>query len=210
MYSAGRSRLNSMNTSGQYGKLGNGGMNGSAATKDLGASAMWHILTTEPQREFSVAAGLVGYRVTVYLPTYPVRVRAAPNTGKQFRAVDKPLFPGYLFARMASGGDWKAVHRVSGITGYLNGPEGPKLISDAGIALVRQSEKAALAASKIEREKPFKPGDQVRIDEDGNPWTGLDGVVERLDKFDRAVILLMMPNMAWPVSIATASLREVG
>lgn len=172
--------------------------------------ADWHILTTEPQREFAVAAGLVGYRVTNYLPTYPVRVACAPNTGKKFRIVDRPMFRGYLFARLPDGAAWKAMHRVSGIAGYLRGPDGPKLISDAGIALVKQSEKALLAASKIEREKPFKPGDHVRIDEDGNPWTGLDGVVERFDKSDRAVILLMMPNMAWPVSIATASLREVG
>ena len=172
--------------------------------------ADWHILTTEPQREFAVASGLVGYRVTVYLPTYPVRVRAAPNAGKQFRIVDRQLFPGYLFAQMADGAAWKAMHRVSGIAGYLRGPEGPKLISDAGIDLVRQSEKAMLAASKIEREKPFKPGDHVRIDEDGNPWTGLNGVVERLDKSDRAVILLIAAHSAWPVSIATASLREAG
>ena len=172
--------------------------------------ADWHILTIEPQREFAVAAGLVGYGVTIYLPTYPVRVRSAPNTGKKFRIVDRPMFHGYLFARMDDGAAWKAMHRVSGIAGYLRGPEGPKLISDAGIALVRQSQKAMLAASKIERGNPFKPGDHVRIDDDGNPWTGLDGVVERLDKSDRAVILLMMPNMAWHVSIATASLREVG
>lgn len=171
---------------------------------------MWHILTTEPQRELAVAAGLVGYGVTIYLPTYPVRVACAPNTGKKLRIVDRPMFPGYLFARLADGDAWRAMHRVSGIAGYLRGPEGPKLVSEVGIDLVRQSEKALLAASKIEREKPFKPGDHVRIDEDGNPWTGLDGVVERLDKADRAVILLMMPNMAWPVSIATASLREVG
>ncbi len=170
----------------------------------------WHILTTEPQREFAVAGGLVGYRVTVYLPTYPVRVRAAPNTGKPFRIVDRPLFPGYLFAKLDDGAAWKAVHRVSGISGYLRGPEGPKLISDAAIALVRQSEKAMVEAPKAEREKPFKPGDHVRIDEDGNPWTGLDGFVERIDKSDRAVILLMTAHSAWPVSIATASLREVG
>ena len=171
---------------------------------------MWHILTTEPQREFAVAGGLAGYGVTVYLPTYPVRVACAPNTGKKFRIVYRPRFPGYLFAQMANGACWEATRRVGGVKGYLRGPEGPKLISDAAIALVRQSEKTMLPESKIEGEKPFKPGDHVRIDEDGNPWTGLDGIVKRIDKSDRAVILLMMPNMAWPVSIATASLREVG
>lgn len=171
---------------------------------------MWHILTTEPQREVSVASGLVGYRVAVYLPTYPVRVKAAPNTGKQFRIVDRPLFPGYLFAKMADGACWEAVHRVGRVSGYLRGPEGPRLLSDAAIALVRQSEKAMVEASKAEREKPFKPGDHVRIDEYGNPWTGLTGVVERLDKSDRAVIMLIAAHSAWPVSIATASLREAG
>ncbi len=165
----------------------------------------WHILTTEPRREFAAAAGLVGYRVTVYLPTYQVRVPAPPRVRKPYMLVDRPLFTGYLFARIASGDDWKAVHRVSGLSGYLHSGGVPNLISDAAIALVRDVERE-LAEKVGVYKKPFKPGDHIRIDQERNPWTGLCGIVERLDKNDRAIIELMGKRISVPVEV----LRAVG
>ncbi len=158
----------------------------------------WHILTTEPRREFAAAAGLVGYRVTVYLPTYQVRVPAPPRVRKPYMLVDRPLFTGYLFARIATGGDWKAVHRVSGLSGYLHSGGVPNLISEAAIALVRDVEKELAEKAGVD-EKPFKPGDHIRIDQERNVWTGLEGFVERLDKNDRAVILLMNRRVNVPI-----------
>lgn len=165
----------------------------------------WHILTTEPRREFTAAAGLVGYRVPVYLPTYQVRVPAPPRVRKPYMLVDRPLFTGYLFARILSGCDWKAVHRVSGISGYLHSGGVPNLISEAAIALVRDVERE-LAENAWVDEKPFKPGDHIRIDQDKNPWTGLCGIVERIDKSDRAIIELMGKRISVPIE----ALRPAG
>lgn len=165
----------------------------------------WHILTTEPRREFSVAAGLVGYRVTVYLPTEQVRVPAPPRVQKPYMLVDRPLFRGYLFAKIATGCDWQAMHRVPGVSGYLHSREGPKLISEAAITVVRELERK-LAEKAMIVEKRFKPGDHVRIDQDRNPWTGLCGLVERLDKSDRAIIELMGKRISVPIE----ALRPAG
>lgn len=167
--------------------------------------ADWHILTTEPRREFSVAAGLVGYRVQVYLPTYQVHIPAPPRARKPYMLVDRPLFTGYLFARIATGSDWEAVHRVSGLSGYLHGPDGPNLISEAAIALVRDVERELAEKAGVD-EKPFKPGDHIRIDQEKNPWTGLDGLVTRLDKSDRVIIELMGKRISVPIE----ALRPAG
>lgn len=168
----------------------------------------WNILTTDPRREFAVTAGLVGYGVTVYLPTCQCRVRAAPNTGKEWRTVDRPLFPSYLFARMAGGAAWKAAHALAGYSGYLRAGDEPATLSEAAIAMVRVVEEDLAKKAMVKREAPFQPGDTVRIEEDGNPWTGLMGTVERLDKSDRTILLLIVAGNSWRVSVPTMCLRD--
>ena len=162
--------------------------------------ADWHVLTTEPRREFAAAHGLVGHGVTTYLPTVQVRVRAAPITKKPFRLVDRPLFPGYIFARIGSGGDWKAVHSVSGLSGYLRGPDGPKRISEAAIASVRHIENVLLLKAR-EAAKMWKLGDVVEISGDEwSAWKNRAFTVESIDKSSRATLLLIA-EQSFPVRV---------
>ena len=168
--------------------------------------ADWHVLTTEPRREFAAARGLIGHGVTTYLPTVLVRVRAAPITRKPFRLVDRQLFPGYLFARIASGGDWKAVHSVSGLSGYLRGPEGPKLISEAAIASVMHMEDVLLLKAK-EAAKMWMPGDVVEISGDEwSAWKNRAFRIEEIDKTSRATLLLIA-KQSWPVRVTAPVIR---
>lgn len=146
---------------------------------------MWNVLTTEPRREASVAAGLIGRGVTVYLPLYRERVRAAPNTAAQFRVVDKPLFPGYLFAKM-QGDAWNAARRVAGYAGYLRSGDAPATLSEAAIDAVRRLE--ADLATRAPCESLFRPGDAVRITDDNSPWCGIEATVRGLDKRDYVII----------------------
>lgn len=164
--------------------------------------ADWHILTIEPRREFTVAASLAGSGVTIYLPTYQVRVGA----GRLTRLIDRPLFPGYLFARMASGASWRAVHSAAGYSGYLRCGEYPATLSEAAIVLVRKVEEEMAAKAKV-RESRFQRGDEVVIDEDKNPWMGLHGIVEKLDKTDRVIIEIIEHGNSWRISVPVDCLK---
>lgn len=169
----------------------------------------WHIITTEPRREFAVAAGLVGWGVPTYLPTHQVRVRAAPITRKPFRMEDRPLFPGYVFAQLGSGRGWKAVHAISGLSGYLRGADGPRTISDAAVAAVRRVE-GELLESAQKAAKVWNPGDRVEIDGDEwSVWKDCVFSIQAIDKSSRATLLLMA-EQSWPVRVTApiARLKE--
>jgi transcription antitermination factor NusG len=64
------------------------------------AAGRWHVAQTEPRREtlaaHAVAAAAAG--LVAYLPRRFERVRA----GRRERAVERPMFPSYLFVRCRS------------------------------------------------------------------------------------------------------------
>lgn len=158
----------------------------------------WHIITTDPRREFALAGHLVGRGVTVYCPTYQITKRRGPSA-KRVR-IDRPMFPGYLFA-MASDATARAVRSATGFRGYLCGPEGPSALSEAAVAAVRQIEEELALAVKAKHGAPFLVGDTVRLSAapEHHPFCGFDAIVQRLDNRDRATLCLMLHGRSWQI-----------
>ena len=160
----------------------------------------WNIVTTTPRREFAVMSGLSEWGVTAYLPVMRFRMRAAPTTGKPFRDEYRAMFSGYVFAQLGSGRGWTATHAIPGLVGYLRGHDGPKSISEAAIAAVRQIEEELLAEAEAAG-KVWKPGDRVEISGDEwSVWKDKLFSVESVDKSSRATLLLMA-EQNWPVRV---------
>lgn len=81
-------------------------------------SARWRVIVAEPRQEELAALSLAGLGYLpddVFLPTVKVPLRQ--------HHVTKPLFPGYLFARIdTTRPDWGAVYRARGVHNILAGP----------------------------------------------------------------------------------------
>jgi transcriptional antiterminator RfaH len=167
----------------------------------------WNILRIAPNREYSIIRHLVDRGLECYLPTYKIR----RGSGRMAKITDKPLFPGYMFIRMGQDGAEKAIHSFSGCLGYLIGLEGPKSLSEAAIALVRQVEEdmqTSFYAKAARRGWAFRPGDKVTVCRKYHPFDGIEAILQGVDKRDRAILLLMVPGRALTVSVSAQWLRE--
>jgi len=142
----------------------------------------WNIILTRPQSEFRAMAGLADYGFTAYLPTIRIIIRLGPGRTRVPRM--RPMFPGYLFLYGAVGRH-SLVHRVSGFRGFLMANVRLATLSAHAVALVRHAEVAMQDARPVSK---WSIGDRVRINKSDHPAHLLEGVVQSLDKHDRAVL----------------------
>lgn len=168
-------------------------------------SIAWHVLQTEPQREATAAGHLIGYRFDIYLPVMAVLVAA----GRRSRREQRPLFPGYLFVRVAPE-RMRLVYSVPGSRGLLReagGGEGSfAVIGEGAIDWIREQEKS-IARRVVENPTPFAVGDQVRFAE--GPLQGKTGPIEALADAERITVLINLLGRATPVVTAAHSLEAL-
>ena len=162
----------------------------------------WNVLTVDPNRELGVAAILTGLRFTCYVPTRPVRVRMPharrePTGRQRHRFVDRALFPRYIFLQVEQVPRWNVLRAIPGLKGYLRTGEAPATVSDAAVDAVREMERQVNDERRNPRKSwPFRAGDHVRIRDQRDPFFGIEGLLEKLDRRDRAVIALMASSGA--------------
>jgi transcription elongation factor/antiterminator RfaH len=153
----------------------------------------WYVLHCEPQRDLPVdrLVGNVGFE------TYAPRI---PKTRK--RNGDKPLFPGYVFVRLAlTGGSWNAIRTLPGVRCLVEIGGGPCPVDDGIVEGIRQ-----WVASRTP-ESPFPhPGDRVTIT--SGVFAHLDGVVcESLSSAERVAVLIDMMQRQVRVEIPVDSVE---
>jgi len=105
---------------------------------DLAAPAgAWHVAVTEPARERTAAAHLVGHRFGIYLPE---AVETTISRGRKITAA-RPLLPGYLFVfTWGIAQHWRRIWATPGIVGILVNDGRPVVVPDAAIDEVRAEE----------------------------------------------------------------------
>lgn len=169
---------------------------------------IWHVLRTEPQREATAAGHLIGRRFDVYLPM----VRGEIRRGKlRVRTpVERPMMPGYLFALLdPASGCWDRVRSAPGVLDFLHLEHRPATLSEHAIAAVRQIEEAEHDRRETGTKWPFRIGDVVRVGEPGGAMRGVIGVLQSLDRSDKAVLEVVSPSRAWRFDTPAAWLEAV-
>jgi transcription antitermination factor NusG len=149
----------------------------------------------------------------VYLPMvqrkqYPTTHRK-PST-KPVRSM--PMFRGYLFAHfdpeqsLAShsiypqssnrkGNLLQRVRSTTGVRGLLTVNGQFATLSEAAITAIYELEQQ-LAEQRKRKPASFVPGQMVRTTDSEELYSGLLGIVERVDKQDRVVLSLLLPGRA--------------
>lgn len=158
-------------------------------------SAGWVVLKTQPQREV-LAAGALRVRGVESFAPYLVGRRGT-------RAV--PLFPGYIFARVALySDDLLRIRSAPGVAYMLPRAAPPLLIPDAVVESLRVR---TTDPSLIQR--PLRQGDRVKVE--SGPFRWMEAVFDRrLNAAGRVRILLSLVHRTIAVSIEEGYLERVG
>ncbi|HEY8475452.1 MAG TPA: transcription termination/antitermination NusG family protein [Chloroflexota bacterium] len=162
----------------------------------------WFVARTKPRREFQACDVLARRGLDVYLPQVPSRrCDRAGSRGLE------PLFPGYLFCRLALGtAEWVVARSAPGVVHFLGAGGVPSALPDEVVEAIRSRVEA------LRRDgwpSPFRAGDHVLIAR--GPLAGLEAVFDRhLSPRGRARVFLEMVSRLVPIEIDVSMLRKAG
>lgn len=161
----------------------------------------WYIALTEPSRETTAAAGLVGRRFTCYLPTFIKSVWASRN---KRRKVTRPLFPGYLFVELQLGNEpWDYVRSVPGIREFLKTAGRPVTVPVMALDRIKLKEEELLLPPK-DRAAYWK-GKEIEVMK--GPFAGFLGPIERMNGRDRVQVMLSVFGRGVPVDLHESEIK---
>ena len=163
------------------------------------SQARWYAAYTCAQHEKRVAAELEAREVEHFLPLY-----SSVRRWKDRRVnLDLPLFPGYVFVRLALRNRLRVVQipsvvRLVGFGGL------PTALPDAEMEIMQ----SGLSQGRRAEPHPFLTvGRRVRIT--GGPFTGLEGVLKRKKSSLRVVVSLELIQRAVAVDVDAADVQGV-
>lgn len=165
---------------------------------DTQAEVAWYVVATRPKQESIARDHLVRQGYRVLLPEISLKKRRQ----RRWVAVTEPLFPGYLFVKIAFGEDDTAPIRSTRGCRYLVrfGEHRPPVPAEVLKALMGQ------AASLTEGGPLFTASETVRLE--NGPFAGLTAVFDMPKGDDRAQVLIDMLGKAQQVEVDTDQLTK--
>jgi transcriptional antiterminator RfaH len=167
---------------------------GSRAVDGVSDIGKWYVVHTQPFREKRAAThlGFQGFRT--FLPLHRKTVRHA----RQFRVVDAPFFPRYLFVRFSVEHDrWRSIYGTMGVSRLITANDRPLAVADA---LVAELLDRATPSGVLTVPAPLTNGQKVRLAV--GPFAGLTGTLAALD--DRQRVRVLLDLMGTEIAVTTA------
>jgi transcription antitermination factor NusG len=158
----------------------------------------WAVLRTQPRREPVAARSIGARRVESYLPWLP---------GARASDAAHPLFPGYVFARVATDSDdLLRIRSAPGVAYVLPRDSTPVLLPDRFVESIRAHERELSAESPA---RTFHRGDRVIVV--SGPFKWIEGLFDRtLSASGRVRILLNLVHGSVSVQMEAAELKRAG
>lgn len=168
----------------------------SAVEDDAYSTGAWFVGYTKPRQESRALENLQRQGFECRLPM----IRTQRRVRRELVWRQEAMFSRYLFLRPAAGGaPLERVRSTCGMSGLVRFAGLPATLPDGLLAeLTAYGEERAQAL--------FAPGAAVRFLE--GPLIGLEGVFERADGEDRAVVLLEFLQRGQRVRVPTRSLAR--
>lgn len=162
---------------------------------DESRGVSWYALRVRSNSERAVETTLARDGFRAFAPTYCERRRWSDR----FRRVESPLFPGYIFSRLAAE-DWAPVLALAGIIHILPSNVTPLPVADAEVDVIRRICASALPVAPA----AFAPGDRVTVR--SGPLQGAAGVIVRDQGAAHLVVAIEMLGRAVRVTLDPATL----
>ncbi len=157
----------------------------------------WYVVHTKPRQETRALENLQRQAYECYLPL----ISSEYLKKGQLTLHDEPLFPRYLFIRLADTQNWSPIRSTKGVN---------CIVSFGGeVAKVKDELVAALRTNELGRapDRLFNAGDTVQIE--SGPFAGLKGIYQMADGEARALILIQLINHPSKIPFELKSLRKV-
>ncbi|BBE10945.1 transcription/translation regulatory transformer protein RfaH [Halorhodospira halochloris] len=164
-------------------------------------SDAWYLIYSKPRQEDKAWWNLDSQGFRCYLPY--VRVRRLYR--RRYQSCVEPMFPRYLFIRLAAGiEDWSPIRSTQGVSGLVRFGTWPARVPDDLVDAIRErTEQGYLDLSP----EPLRRGDKVKV-LDG-PFASYEGVFHAERGEERAIILLDVANQHTQLTISQHSLERV-
>jgi transcription elongation factor/antiterminator RfaH len=144
----------------------------------------WFVACSRPHAEKRASAHLRNQNFQCFLPLHEKTIRHA----RQFRLVQAPLFPRYLFVKLDLERDrWRSVLGTQGVSNLIMEGERPKPIRPGVVETLLA---AADQAGLIGRPPELRIGAAVRLQT--GPLAGLVGELLTLDDNGRVSVLMSL------------------
>ena len=160
----------------------------------------WFAVYTLPRHEKRVRESMERHGIECYLPLYPV-VRRWKNGCVMH--LELPLFPGYIFVRMAAG-ERIRVLAIAGVCWIVGSGREPLALPEADMERLR----SGLQQRKAEPCPYLKVGERVRIET--GALAGMEGILLRRKKDLRVVLTLDLIRQSIAVEVDMADVRPLG
>jgi len=164
---------------------------------ETAAAIDWYVVSTKLRRERFAAMQLAKRQLDVYLPRLCLQRRGV--------SVIRPLFPGYLFARLALPNDWYRVVWTPGVRRLVTFEGEAPAVPDGALAFLRAQE--GPDGVIVARPHPLPAGRRVRVTD--GPFAGLVGIIENPpDGRGRVSVLMDILRTQTRVTIDVRSLED--
>lgn len=157
----------------------------------------WYAAYTCGHHEMQVSRQLHDRRIESFLPTYH-SVRRWKDRRKE---LDLPLFPGYVFVRMASP-DRIRVLQIAGVVRFVSFARGPAPLENSEIESLRNG---IVNGVHAEPHPYLKVGQHVRVKH--GPLAGTEGILVRKKGQYRLVVSLDLIMRSVAVEVQAADLE---
>jgi transcription antitermination factor NusG len=160
-------------------------------------SRFWFALRVKPRHEKSASAALQARGYEEFVPLQ----RAVRQWSDRQKALDLPLFPGYVFCRFRPG-ERAPILGTPGVRSIVGFGRSPAPVDEQEIAALRRIAEAGLPA---EPWKYLREGERVVIAE--GPLAGVEGVLLSLKNERRLVVSVTLLQRSVAIEIAGDSVR---
>lgn len=165
----------------------------------FGIGPRWYVVYCSPLAEKAVGALIEGLGYPVCLP---MAKRLLRPPGRPPRAVERPLFPRYIFARFSIvSDDWSTILNQNDVLDVLRTTGIPRAVPDGAISSLQLAVKIGIFDST----KPPAIGTEIELLT--GPFAGAVGTVARARAKDRVEIMLRLLGGDRLVSAALNSMR---
>lgn len=161
----------------------------------------WALVQFKPNSDALAVRNLTRQGFEVFLPKIEVTSRGA----SKFVTSQKPLFPGYLFARinLALGG-WRAINSTYGVSRIVTTAGRPTAVPES---LVEEIRKRCDPDGLVQPEIDFEIGEDVKLQQ--GPFAELVGKILSVAPDQRAWILLEVLGRKTKVAVDMADLSRI-
>lgn len=161
----------------------------------------WALVQFKPNSDAVAVRNLKRQGFDVFLPKLEVTTRSSTKFVKSL----KPLFPGYMFARInPAAGGWRAVNSTYGVSRIVTTAGKPTPVPES---LVDEIRGRCDVEGRIQPEGEFVAGEDVKLQH--GPFADLIGQIISLTPEKRAWVLLEVLGRKTKVAVEAADLTRV-